>query len=85
MSGQIRRAAVSVPANIAEGFSRQTSKDYAYFLSVAKGSLMETETLLSLSMRLGYLTEEQLRPVFTLITEVEKMLSVLRKRIQAHV
>ncbi|HEY8695660.1 MAG TPA: four helix bundle protein [Chloroflexota bacterium] len=82
---QITRAAASVPANIAEGFSRQTSRDYAYFLSIAKGSLMEAETLLTLAVRLGYLTEEQLQPVLGVITEIEKMLSVLRKRILARV
>jgi len=85
LSSKITRAAASVPANIAEGFSRQTSRDYAYFLSIAKGSLMEAETLLTLAVRLGYLTEEQLQPVLGVITEIEKMLSVLRKRILARV
>jgi four helix bundle protein len=46
---------------------------------------MEAETLLTLAVRLGYLTEEQLQPVLGVITEIEKMLSVLRKRILARV
>jgi four helix bundle protein len=57
---QISRSAVSVPANIAEGSARSTSKDYAHFLSIARGSLVETETYLLLAVRLNYLTDEQI-------------------------
>lgn len=78
---QITRAAASVPANIAEGHARGTRKDYAHFLSIAKGSLMETETFLMLAVRLGYLTEEQATPTLSLITEISKMLTTLRIRL----
>ena len=54
---QLRRAAVSVPTNIAEGASRQHTKDYANFLYIARGSLVETEYLLCLSNKLGYLSD----------------------------
>ena len=52
---QIRRAAVSIPSNIAEGFGRDTNKDFKHFLSIARGSLYETKTQLQLAEGLGYL------------------------------
>ena len=78
---QITRAVASVPANIAEGSARGTRKDYANFLSVAKGSLMETETFLMLAIRLKYLSQEQAQPTLDLLTEVSKMLTSLRSRL----
>jgi len=59
LTGQMTRAAASVLANIAEGHARSTRKDYANFLAIAKGSLIETETFLMLALRLGYLSEER--------------------------
>jgi four helix bundle protein len=55
LTSQIRRAAVSIPANIAEGAARQTSKEFAHFLSIAQGSGSELETELLIAERLGYL------------------------------
>ncbi len=57
LTSQIRRAAVSVPANIAEGAGRQSTKEFAYFVSNAQGSASELETELILAHRLGYLSE----------------------------
>ena len=58
LTNQIRRAAYSVPANIAEGASRKSQKDYLHFLFIARGSLAETAYFLHLSNRLGYLNDE---------------------------
>ena len=78
---QITRSASSVPANIAEGNARGSRRDYAQFIAIAKGSLMETETFVMLSIRLGYTSQAETQPVLDLITEVSKMLTVLRRRL----
>jgi four helix bundle protein len=83
LTDQITRAVVSVPANIAEGHARSSRREYSQFLSIAHGSLMETETLLSVAMRLRYLSDEELDPAFALVTEISKMLGVLRKRLSS--
>jgi len=83
LGSQITRAAASVPANIAEGYARATKRDYANFLVIAKGSLMEAETFLTLAMRLSFVKKEEAASALNLITEISKMLTVLRQRILA--
>lgn len=83
LTSQLTRAAASVPANIAEGFSRFAPADYARFLAIAKGSLMETETFVMLACRLEYVHEEQAELVLARIDEIDKMLTSLRKRVLA--
>jgi four helix bundle protein len=61
ITSQIRRAASSVAANIVEGASRESSKDYAHFLQIARGSLAETQYFLHLAFRLGYMREDEAR------------------------
>jgi four helix bundle protein len=78
---QVTRAASSVPANIAEGHARGSRKDYAQFLAVAKGSLMECETFLTLAGRLGYLSDSQATPARQLITEISKMITSMRSKL----
>ena len=82
LTSQVTRAAASVPANIAEGHARSTAKEYARFLSIAKGSLMETETFLMLAIRLGYLDEAQAGPALSMVTQTSKMLTRLRARLE---
>lgn len=78
---QLTRAAASIPANIAEGNARATKRDYANFLAIAKGSLMEAETFLMLALRLKYVNQDESIAALNLITEVSKMLTVLRGRL----
>ena len=79
---QVTRAGASVPANIAEGQARFGRKDYAHFLAISKGSLMEVDTFLTLSVRLKYLTSADCKVAFALITEISKMLTKMRSRLR---
>jgi four helix bundle protein len=79
---QITRAAASVPTNIAEGHARATRRDFANFVAVAKGSLMEAETFLMLAVRLGYVAENEASVALGLIIENSEMLTALRKRLK---
>lgn len=79
---QLRRAAVSVPTNIAEGSKRRTAQDYARFLNLAEGSLAETEYLLLLSHDLGYLGGEVTEPLLAEVSEISRMLYALRAKVE---
>ncbi|HEU0166431.1 MAG TPA: four helix bundle protein [Chloroflexota bacterium] len=83
LTAQIRRAATSVPANIAEGYARSGARDYAHFLTISRGSLLEVETFVLLAVRLGYLHEDSVQSALNLSEEVSKMLRVLRERVIA--
>jgi four helix bundle protein len=76
---QITRSAVSVPSNIAEGSGRSTAKDFNHFLSIALGSSFETETLLFISFKLGYLGKNNFEKLTTEVNEIQKMLRGLQK------
>jgi four helix bundle protein len=73
LTAQMRRAAVSVPANIAEGYGRRARADYVRFVDIARGSANELETHLLISVRLGFLTDEQTAPVRSLVHEVQRI------------
>ncbi len=77
LTSQIRRAATSVPANIAEGWGRGTTKEYIQFLLIARGSLMEAETHVIISRGLAFLTELQSADLQNQIQEIGRMLNGL--------
>lgn len=78
---QMRRAAISIPCNIAEGAARQGKKEFKNFLSMAQGSLSELDTQLELSVLLGYLAEEGLRDVTAQLLRIDKILSGLIRKL----
>jgi four helix bundle protein len=82
LSSQMRRAAVSIPSNIAEGFQRYGTKEYIQFIRVAIGSNDELETQLYVCSRLSYATEEEIKPVVDLSNEVGRMLSAIRRKLE---
>ncbi len=77
LSAQLRRAAVSVPSNIAEGNGRSSKKDYMHFLNIARGSVYEIETQLLLGVELNFFTETQTENAMDLCEEITKMLNSL--------
>ena len=81
LSSQIRRAAVSIPSNIAEGWGRGRSKEYLQFLRYARGSLYEVETQLRIAGRRGYVDPTTVKALLSDSVEISKMLAGLTKAI----
>jgi four helix bundle protein len=77
LTNQLRRAAVSVPSNIAEGQARFSRKEFHHFLSHARGSLVELETQLIIAQNLEYLTPQQAQPLLAKASELGKILNGL--------
>jgi four helix bundle protein len=82
LTSQLLRAAVSVPANIAEGNARSTRKDYARFISIARGSLAETETLLMLAQRIGLGRPEEVDAALNKADRIGRMLNGLHQSLE---
>jgi four helix bundle protein len=82
--GQLVRAAISVPTNIAEGSTRATSKDFAHFLNVAKASIAELDTEIEIARRRAYVPDSEADALFDLMDELSRMITGLRTRIMAN-
>ncbi len=79
---QIRRASVSVMSNIAEGFDRESSAEFAGFLSIAKGSCAEVRSQLYIAVDVGYLTQDDFQRLNNLATEVSRIIGGLHKSVK---
>jgi len=82
LADQMRRAAVSIPSNIAEGAARSTKKEFIQFLHIAQGSLSELDTQFEVALSLEYLKENDLVSISAHADEVDKMLTGLIKSLQ---
>ena len=80
MRSQITRAIVSIPANTAEGWTRESSREKAQFLAIAQGSLAEAETLLTLCEEIGWFPIHETESLRQLLDEVSRMLTTLRRK-----
>ncbi|MDH5596727.1 MAG: four helix bundle protein [Candidatus Peregrinibacteria bacterium] len=84
LTSQIRRSAISVPSNIAEGSQRRSDKEFASFILIAKGSLAELETQLLLAETFSYLNNEKLSVLLEMIDELDRMLFAFGKKLTAN-
>jgi four helix bundle protein len=82
LTSQIRRSAVSIPSNIAEGYGRKTTLEYVRFLYIAYGSVCELETQTMISGDLGYVRKESLQEIRQEIGDVERMLKAMIKSLE---
>ncbi|MDR0794855.1 MAG: four helix bundle protein [Tannerella sp.] len=82
LSDQMRRSAVSIPSNIAEGWDRNTDKEFVRFLTISRGSKAELETQLLICVKVGYLNETDILEAMDLSTEVGKMLNSLINKLK---
>ena len=83
LRAQLTRAAISVPCNIAEGWTRESPRDKANFLAIAQGSLAEVETLTTIGERLGWFAAEDTTRLRNLLDELSRMLTTLRRRFRS--
>jgi four helix bundle protein len=83
LSSQLKRAAVSIPSNIAEGYGRNTDKSFSHFLDISRGSLFEIETQLLLANELGFVKNQNLyKEILNQIEEESKMINGFSKTLR---
>ncbi len=83
LTSQMRRAAVSVPANIAEGSQRTSEKEFAHFILIAKGSLAELHTYIFVALDLNYIKKDQADTLVQSIEELDRMIRAFRLKLKA--
>jgi four helix bundle protein len=84
LTNQLKRASVSVPSNIAEGYGRNSEKSFSHFLDISRGSLFEIETQLIIAKELGYVTNELLfQEILNQIEEESKMINSFSKTLNS--
>jgi four helix bundle protein len=79
LTSQLRRAAVSIPSNLAEGQGRNSPREFYHFVGQARGSLLELETQLQIAHTLGYLSEHSLKRLLASTDEISRMLNGLKE------
>ncbi|MEN2401375.1 four helix bundle protein [Flavobacterium sp. MC2016-06] len=83
LTSQLKRASVSIPSNIAEGYGRNTSKSFSHFLDISRGSLFEIETQLLIAHELGFIKNEDLyKEILSQIEEEAKMINSFSKKLK---
>lgn len=82
---QLKRSAISIPSNIAEGAGRNSNKEFIHFLGIANGSSYELETQIILCKELKLLSQEEIKIVLELISEVQKMNYVFQQKLKSNI
>lgn len=82
LTGQMKRAAISIPSNIAEGRGRDSTKEYIHFLAIAYGSLMELETQIQIAVNLTFLEQAAADKIFYVTAEIGRMLNGLSRSLK---
>ena len=82
LTSQLRRCAISLPSNIAEGYGRNSTNDYIHFLRIASGSLYELQTQMEISLNLQYIDRREFENLYELSREIERMLSSLIRKLR---
>jgi four helix bundle protein len=85
LSSQIKRSAVSIPSNIAEGYGRDGTKDYLRFLNISLSSLFELQTQIEISKNLAFIEENKFEEIYEATREIERMLTSYIRKIQTNI
>ena len=83
LTSQMRRCAISIPSNMAEGYGRNSTNEYIHFLRITTGSLYELQTQMEISMNLCYLNRDEFDKLYELSREIERMLSGLIRKLSS--